>query len=662
MTDNTKIKESNFCSLDYETYSEQDIKTGSFRYAQDQSTEVICLAYKFNHQKETLLWYPDLEIPKDLVEHIKSGGLIRAWNATFEYAITNYTMHRLYNFPKVKYSQMRCTQTDALTLALPASLDACGKVLGLDILKDKTGKMLINKLSKPRKATRNKPYTRITKDIEPEFFEQFYSYCKKDVDAEVAIYNALPRHLSKKEQEIYELTLKINERGVNIDNELVNAIIRDKNNYEMMLNQEVKEISGLLSTNSRPQSLTWLKDNGLELKGYTKKDIKDALKRDDINKNVKRFLEIRSEMSRTPIKKYDFIKKAICKDNTIKNNLIMNKATTGRYSSTGLQLQNLPRDASDNPEKLITLFKSGASIKLDRSLENRNIFNEAIQLIRNVIVAPKDCKLVVSDFSSIENRVLAWLANDKQTLDDFIKGVDQYKKTASQIFNVKYEEVTKQQRQLGKIAVLSCGYGAGFKSFYKVCTEGWGVDITLEEAEEIVYSYRESNPKILKMWYGLMDAAIEAATSNNVTFYKNIKFRKMNDYLFMRLPSGKLLAYYKPKMEWRMPPWGKEKLVLTHLGTNTYTRKWERVNLIPNRLTENAVQGTSAEILKFAMINTEKKCFKIVACVHDEIIAYVEKNSGLGINDLNAIMCVSPDWCKDLPLNAEGFEGDFYHK
>lgn len=643
-----------FC--DYETYSECEIKYGGFRYAQDPSTEIICLAYSFDG-KNIKFWKPGMPEPKDFTDHIRNGGLVRAWNVSFEYAITNYVAARIFNWPKIKPEQVLCTMSDALALALPASLAACGEALDLPIQKDKRGKYLIQKLSKPRKPTKNKPYTRITPEIEPELFQEFYEYNIRDVEAEVAIFNYLPKKLKGKELELFRLTLKINERGIPVDVELVNAVMREKKKYEIRLNNEIKNITcgELANTNSRPQSLKWLEANGLKLPGYTKGDISKALEKEGLSKNVKRFLEIRSELSRTPIKKFDFIVKALCSDGTIKNNIIYHKATTGRFAGAGFQIQNLPRDAAENVEELIEKFKSGDTRDL-------NVYNKAIKLIRPVLTAFEGQKLVVSDFSSIENRKIAWVAEDFETLDKFEKGLDQYKDTAVDIYGVKYDNVTKDQRQLGKIAVLSCGFGGGWKTFQTVCRDSWGINVTDEEAQHIVDSYRAKYWRVKNLWYGLYDAALEAVSSPGVvTGYNSIRFRTIGDFLYMKLPSKRFLAYYKPELKKVTTPWGAEKLALTHMGSNTYTRKWERLVVIPGRLTENAVQAIARDALTDAMLEVEKEGYPIIGCVHDEIISMVKEDFG-SIEHFNEIMGKNPDWAPDCPIECEGYEDKRYRK
>lgn len=641
--------------LDFETYSEKPIKFGSFRYAMDKSTEVLCLAYSLN-QEEPKLWYPGLPLPEKLINHIKKGKAIRSFNVSFEYAIFNYVGQK-YGFPKLAVNQLLCTMTDALALALPGSLDACGKALNLDIVKDKRGKLLIQRLCKPRKATKNKPYTRIETHIEPEMFRELYDYCLQDVRSEIEIYKTLPRHVKGTELEIFHQTLEINERGLPIDMPLVGAIQKQRKEYEILLNKEIEEITDgrLISTMSRPKSLAWLLENGVPLDGYTKKDIKDALTRPDLSKGAGRFLEIRSELSRTPIKKYQFLEEAICPDSTVKNNLIFHKATTGRFAGVGFQIQNLPRDVSDTPEILIKRFLE------NDYLGKRNIYNEGIKLIRSVIMAPDNQKLIVSDFSSIENRVIAWLAGDESTLEDFRNGIDQYKKAATEIYGCSLEEVQKEQRQLGKIAILSCGFGGGAGTFKHVCSESWGIQLSDDEAKAIVDSYRKLYSLIVKMWYAMYDKAMRAIATGEVTKYNHIQFRLMKDFLYMRLPSGRLLAYYKPELRKVMTPWGQEKLAFTHMGTNTYTRKWERLSVTPGRLTENATQAVARDFLTEAMVRVKNMGYKTVATVHDEIITQVPIDFS-NIENLNKIISVNPSWALDCPIEAAGFEAKRYKK
>lgn len=639
--------------LDFETFSECDIKCGSFRYAQDKTTDIICLAYSFGG--ETLLWHPEIDLPENVVNHIVSGGEVRSWNVTFEYSIMNYVGIR-YGFPKIRPDQVCCTMTDSLALALPSTLKETASVLGVDEKKDATGKRLINLLSKPRKATKNKPYTRVTKDIDPDSFGLMYKYCIQDVKTEMAIYNALPRHIKDFELDMFRETLKINEKGIYVDSLLVDGVIRDKKLYEEKLNNEIYTITngGLVSTNSRPQSLKWLEENGVKLEGYTKSDVKKALQT-DISENCKRFLEIRTELSRTPIKKYDFLKKAMCSDGTIKNNLIFHKATTGRFAGVGLQIQNMPRDSVKDPEALIEKFQNAHPVG------DRNIFNESICLIRNVLTAKDDERLIVSDFSGIENRVVAWLSGDTQTLNDFRNDVDQYKTAASSIFKVPYDQVTSEQRQLGKISVLSCCFGGGHKTFHKVCNEGWGIDVSMDLAKDVVDGYREKYEDIVQLWYKSIEAA-SRAVGGGVHGYKKLAFRKMGDFLYMRLPSKRLLAYYMPEMKMVTTPWGKQKLALTHMGSNTYTRKWERLVMTHGRLIENATQAVARDILNIAVKRAIDKGFNVVGLVHDEIIATVKKDSPLTLKDLDEVMQQKIDWCEDLPIDSEGFEAVRYRK
>lgn len=646
----------NVINIDFETFSECDIACGPIRYAQDPSTRVLCMAYSFNGGPVNL-WTPDKSFPRSVLTRLTiNKWKIRAWNVSFEYAILKYVLKI-----SVDFDQCLCTMTDALALALPASLGECGEVLNVDTQKDKEGKRLIRLLCVPQKPRKNQPHRILTPELAPEEFKKLYAYCVQDVATEISIFKNLPKHVQGSELLAFQKTMEINERGIPIDVQLLNAIMEDKEEYLKKINAEAVSLTNgeLASTNSRPQSLKWLKKNGLNMEGYTKLDIQKALALPDMMPKVKRFLEIRSEMSRTPIKKFDYLVKALCNDDTIKNNLFFHKSTTGRFSSTGYQMQNIPRDSQKSPEETEALINRFISRD---PIGDRNINNEAITLLRAIFLAPKHHKLVVSDFSGIENRVVAWLSGDNKTLNDFRKGVDQYKDAATSIFNVKYDEVTKDQRQLGKISVLSCCYGGGSKTFHTICNDGWGITISEELSKEVVDAYRKKYHRVVALWYGLLNAAHDAVINKGTVYtYGYIKFKYEGDFLYMRLPSKRLLAYYKPRIELRKTPWGTMKDTLTHMGHNTYTRKWERLGMSPGRLTENATQATARDVLNSALMRAEKAGFKTIGLVHDEIIAISNKKE-IGISLLNKIMSEPIEWCKSLPLDAEGYEAKRYKK
>lgn len=642
-------------NVDFETYSEHPIKFGSFRYAMDKTTEILCVAYGFT-KGDVKIWHPGMRKPTALLNHIKKGGLVKGWNVTFEYAIFNYCAVKL-GWPKLTTSQVRCTQADAMALSLPASLDGCAEALGTVEQKDKRGKQLITLLCKPKKPTKTDKRLRRTRKEDPELFEELDVYCIQDVKTEMAIGEILPRQINGQELDLFTLTLKINQRGVPIDLPLVESIIKARKDYEVRLNAEIIVATDgqLLNTNSPIKNLKWLDSQGYVLQSCTKADIQNLLARKNLKDNVRRFLEIRSELSRTPIKKFDFIMQAICPDGTIKNNIIYHKATTGRFAGAGFQIHNLPRDSSENPEELITQFLKGETALL-------NVYDEAIKLVRTSITAPKNKKLVVSDFSSIENRVTAWLAGDEQTLQDLIDGIDQYKTAASSIYKVAYDAVDKNQRQLGKISVLACCFGGGWKTFKKVCEVQWGILITDDESKEIVDGYREKYYLVVRFWKELYEAAMDAIARPGVaTRCGLIKFRVMDDFLYMRLPNGRFIAYYKPELKMVTTPWGAKKLAITHMGQNTYTRKWERLTVIPGRLTENVVQATARDFLTESMLRAEKESYNLIGCVHDENVSLVDLDFG-SIDEFNKIMEVVPAWGIGCPIAAEGYEEKRYRK
>lgn len=639
--------------IDFETFSRVDLpKVGSEKYAYHESTEIICLAYGFS--KEAIkLWTPDAPLPSIIRRHVDSGLPVRAWNIEFDFNIWNGVGKR-FGFPEMKIDQIFCTMSDALALGLPASLEKCGEALKLDILKDKRGKQLITLLSKPRKPTKNKNYDRITKEIAPELFQEMYSYCVRDVQSEIEIFENLPWKLTDSELNLFRLTVLINQRGLPIDLELATAVIQAKNEYIKRKDEYVLLITNgeLENTNSRLQSLRWIQKFEPWFENYQKAYLRNNFEKIK-NENVKEFIKIRLELGRTPIKKFDFIINAETKGR-IKGNLFFHKASTGRWAGKGFQMQNLPRDSHDEPEKLIEKFKSG-------DIENLSVINEAIKLIRSTITAPKNKKLIVSDFSGIENRVLAWFVGDKIAMQNFENNVDQYKIEASKIYNVDYDEVTKEQRTLGKIAVLSCNYMGGAKVFKSQCDVFGVKDMTEEKAKEIVTSYRDNNPKIKNLWRGIEKAAIEAIENNCVSSCFKIKFAKVKNFLRMKLPSGRMINYYNPKIKMIQTPWGTMRKCLTHFGVNSLTNKFEERIATQGILTENAIQAIARDFLSEAMIRIENAGYSIIGTVHDEIVSEVDKDFG-SVSHFSQLMKNKPLWALDCPIDVETYESKRFKK
>jgi DNA polymerase len=653
--------------MDFETYSEANLKNvGASRYARDPSTEVICLSYAFN-EEEPVLWIPGDNPPDDLLDeiHHRNEWGYYAWNSGFEINIWNHVCHRMFDWPIIPLEYWYDVQAVALNFALPADLDQCGNVLQLDTLKDKRGKYLINKLSKPQKKTKKDPYTRWTPETHPDLFEEMYEYCKQDVRVEREILKFFPWELPDQELALWRLTVQKNERGIPIDRDLVNCIVEITDEYIEDVSQGVNFLTdGAIETiNQRDKILDWCELNGYELPDLTAGTVEKAIKDPVIEEfpKVKALLEIRALAGKTSIKKFSKIQEALCDDDKVRDCLKYHKATTGREGGRLLQPQNLPRTTVDDVEGTIKLFKQLTYEEITMELED--IMHAAASMIRPSICATPGHRFVCSDYSSIENRVVCWLAGQWDILDKIDSGLDMYKDMASDLYEMPYDDIDKEskERRHGKLTILGCGYGMGWKTFKHDCEVKQGFKISDEESKRTINVFRDKYDKVVKLWYGLKDAAVEATINQGtITHYRNIQFMHVHNWLFMILPNGKSLAYYRARVENEMTLWGAS-YKLVHDGFIPGTKKWGKVMITPGRLAENASQAVSREILMEAWIDVEKKGYPVFLTVHDELVCELKKDIG-SLYELNTIMCNRADCYEGLPLKAAGFEAERYRK
>ncbi len=472
----------NRLNLDFETFSKADIKVvGAHRYAMDPSTEVICLGYAFEDE-EPELWIAGDPMPEELFYCIERGDLAYAWNTTFEYVIWKYVCVDRMDWIEVPFMSWRDTQAIASNFALPLSLGKCGAALNLPIQKQKRGEYLIRKLSKPQKPTKKDPYKRWTVETHPELFEEFYSYCLDDVRSEREILKSLPWEIYGDELNIWRETLIKNNRGIPIDIELVNNIVMKIEEYLEEITSMIPIITGgsVDTINQRAKIMEWCELQGYELPDFTADTVEKCLKDPEIEKypNVKNILDIRTMAGKSSIKKFKKIQQAICDDNRIRDCLKYHKATTGREGGRLLQPQNLPRAEVDDTEQAIKLFKRGTLEDVLSVYDN--VLYSASALIRPSIWAPKGKKFLVSDYSSIENRMVCWLAGQNDILDKLENGLCLYTDMASDLYSIPYDQIPKdsEMRRHGKLTVLGCiSEGtpvltdSGFKPIEKITLE-----------------------------------------------------------------------------------------------------------------------------------------------------------------------------------------------
>jgi DNA polymerase bacteriophage-type len=633
-------------SIDFETRSHIELKDrGLDVYANDSTTEVICIAFGTS-EDDVEVCDPQGDAIQKLLHHVEFGGKITAWNALFEYAIWNCVCVPKYNWPPLKLEQCIDTMGIAAANNIPQSLEDAGAFLNSNYQKDPIGKRLIQKLCKPHKDGFNK---------DPELLKQLFEYCRQDVKTEMAIGRIL-RPIDASEQKVWELTQRINVRGVPVDSvELQNAV-KAVNSAQAKIDEETLQLTGC-KPSERAKLLEWLNQHGANLKDLTAETVSEALK--DVYKipTINRVLELRQEGSQTSVAKYAKMLE-IQNDNKIRNTLIYHGASTGRWASRGgLNLQNIARPVLEDSQieaALPRVFGEGVGT-----------MSELTSLVRSAIKAPVGKTFVDVDFSSVENRVGVWIANQKDKIDLFRQGLDEYKVFASQaLYRVPYEEVTKEQRQVSKSAVLGCMFGQGSKGLVEYA-KNMGVKLNDAQAKSAVDNYRVAYTRVKELWYACEDAAIQAVQNPGTPFAPNAKLtlKFAQNALWMRLPSGRLICWQRPMLEEVMTPWGQKKLAVTVHSQNTFTRSWTRNTLIGSSIFQSAVQGTARDCLAMAMLNLEDAGYEVCLSVHDEVLLLVDESlKDTALDDVIRIMSISPKWALDLPLAAEGWVGPRYRK
>ena len=644
-------------SIDFETRSRISLPDrGLDIYANDDTTEVLCIAWGSKPENvsvgppQTSKNWQDTKgniLLHVLLDHVASGGKIQAWNAMFEYAIWNCVCVPKYGWPELKLEQ--CIDSMAIAAAnnVPQSLDDAGDFLATDYKKDGIGKKLIQKLCKPT----------IKGDFleDPKLMAQLFEYCAQDVRTEMAIVANL-RPLTAVEQDIWTLTQRINLRGVPVDpKELQNAVLACEN-AQAALDNELLAMTGC-KPSERAKLLAWLNAQGANLDDLTAKTVTAKLVDTNLRPDVRRALELRQEGSQTSVAKYVKMLE-IQREGRIRNTLVYHGASTGRWASRGgLNLQNIARPTISDEEIELAIPRVFS--------EATGSMGELSSLVRSAIKAPDGKTFVDVDFSSIENRVGVWLADQKDKVEMFRKGLDEYKVFASEsLYRVPYEQVTKDMRQVSKSAVLGAMFGQGAKGLVKYA-EGMGVTLSEGQAKNAVDNYRMSYERVKNLWAQCESAAIQAAENPGNPFKAGNKLtlKVAKNALWMQLPSGRLICWQRPQLELLTTPWGQQKVGVTVHSQNTYTRQWSRNALIGSSIFQSAVQGTARDCLAVAMINLEKAGYEMVNLVHDEVLLLVEEQNGeSAMADVLNIMTIPPTWAPDFPLAAEGWVSKRYKK
>lgn len=640
-------------SIDIETYSDVDLtKCGVYAYSDSPNFEILLFAYAFDEEPTQIV---DLacgeQLPERVLGVLEDPTITKAaFNAQFERTcISKYLGRRL------SPNGWQCTAVQSAMLALPLSLDNVGEVLNIQRKKLKEGTDLVRFFSMPCKPTKaNGGRTRNRPEDAPEKWERFKTYCIRDVDAEREIRQKLWKFpIPESEMELYRMDQEINDRGILVDQQLVeNAVLCD-NQYRQMVTARAYELTGLSNPNSPAQIKGWLAEHGVEAEKLDKKTVKGLISETD--GEVLEVLKLRLLMAKTSVKKYEAIERSVCSDGRVHGLLQFYGANrTGRWAGRLVQVQNLPQNHIPDLELARSLVKEQRFEDLDLLFDSTpEVLSE---LIRTAFVPKPGCRFIVADFSAIEARVLAWFAGEQWRLDTFAEGGDIYCASASKMFGVPVVKhgVNGHLRQKGKIAELALGYGGAVGALTSMGALDMGIQE--EELQPLVSQWRNSNPHITKFWWEVDAAAVKAVKERTEVVLGNLCFTYRSGILFVTLPSGRKLSYIKPRMTQNR--FGRESLSYEGVGES---KKWMRIETYGPKLVENIVQATARDLLAQAMLRLRNQGFEIVMHIHDEAVLEVPEGVS-GVEEICQIMSEAPDWAAGLPLRADGYECAFYKK
>ena len=655
-------------SIDLETYSDVDIsKCGAYKYAESENFEILLFGVSIDGGDVQVF---DLAcgdtIPDDILAALSDYTVTKwAFNANFErICLSNWLRkHHPAHFkgysipedPASKYldpASWKCTMIWSAYMGLPLSLEGVGAVLKLQDQKMKEGKDLIKYFCCPCKPTKvNGGRTRNLPEHAPDKWETFKTYNKRDVDVEMAIKQRLSKFpVPDFVWEEYHLDQEINDRGIMLDMDVVeNAIAFDeKSKAELMI--AMQNITNLDNPNSVVQMKQWLSDNGIEAESLGKKDVAAMIK--DTDGDVAAALKLRLQLAKSSVKKYQAMQNAVCKDGRAHGMFQFYGANrSGRWAGRLIQLQNLPQNHMNDLADARELVRTGDYDSLELLYDD--IPDTLSQLIRTAFIARPGYKFVVSDYSAIEARVLAYLAGETWRSKVFAEGKDIYCASASQMFGVPVEKhgINSHLRQKGKIAELALGYGGSVGALISMGALDMG--LTEDELQPLVDSWRASNPNITAFWWNVDNAVKTAIKMKVPTEVNGIKFLCRSGMLFIKLPSGRTLSYVKPRIGENR--FGGESVTYEGIGS---TKKWERIESYGPKFVENIVQAVSRDLLCFAMRNLSH-CF-ICGHVHDELI--IECSQDVDYKSICNIMSRSPDWMPDILIRGDGYETNFYKK
>lgn len=687
---------------DMESYSEIDLKVrGLDVYSAHPSTEVLMAAWSFNKEEPRLWTKDDGPFPAELRDALEDPHVIKkAFNAQFERVMARRVLK--INTP---YKNWQCTQAKAYMLSFVGRLEDVGKQMELpsEFLKDKEGSRLINLFSKPQRVTKANPYRRRDSLTDPDDWERFGEYNIQDVISEMAIDSRLARfEVMEDEWLLYELDQLINDRGLPLNMDFVRNAIEMAARRKRELTSELRELTGLGNPNSPAQMLKWLKARGYKFNDLKKDTVKKALKElpEDADPDLKAAMKLRQQASRTSDRKYNAMLQGVGGGDRIRFCYQFAGASrTNRWAGRRVQTQNMSRTPKAlEPKKLPDGSVDETWIlAANEAMEEGNydlislIVNEPMDafggLVRSAIQTKKGKEFRVCDLSSIESVVIGWLADCQPLLNVFREGRDAYKDFAVDLFEKPYEEITKKERGDSKPAVLGCGYrlgggdldADGKRTGLWGYAEGMGVDLTKEQAHRAVKVFREKYQEIVQLWYDLENAVQKCLRTGQAQHVGPLRFQYEKPFLTVRLPSGRKMYYFKPRIEKKEyhsrdkvtgeylynrdgTPQTYTKSVFSYMGQND-KKQWTRIYSHGGKLVENFVQAIARDILKYGMLNAHDFGFVLIGHVHDEIKTEHRVDDKVHtVENLRLCMIKPEKWYGDMPLNAAGWHNHYYTK
>lgn len=639
--------------IDIETYSSAPLpRCGVYRYCDAPDFEILLFSYAFDDEPvQTIDLARGETLPKEVISALEDPDIIKvAYNAQFErVCLSRYLGHWL------DPHQWRCTMVMAAYLTLPGRLADAAVALGTTEKKMEEGKDLIRYFSVPCKPSKtNGGRTRNLPTDAPEKWAVYRQYNAQDVETERAIRKALEKYsLPEQEWELYALDQQINDRGVRVDKKLVKNAIAVDAVFAQAAYQRAKELTGLENPGSVNQLKAWLADQDMPMESLARKIVQEkAAQTDGI---VAELLNLRLELSKTSVKKYEAMARCVCRDGRVHGLLQFYGANrTGRWAGRLVQAQNLPQNHLPDLDLAREIVKTGDEELLDTLYAS--VPGTLSELIRTAFIPKDGCRFLVADFSAIEARVLAWLANEEWVLEEFRGKGKIYEATASRMFHIPQESIVKgnpnyEYRQKGKQATLSCGYGGGVGAL-----KAMGAKMPEEEMQPLVDAWRAANPNIVAFWSALDRAARTVIRKKTSARVGKVTLYWQDDKMFMRLPSGRNLCYQSPHFTGNR--FGSDAI-----GYYAPNAAGQRVvqETFGGKLAENATQAIARDILAHALLTLEKNGYPVIFHVHDE--AVIEMSIGQGaLEEACRLMAIAPNWAEELPLRADGCECMYYRK